>query len=116
MKNTGKLIALTLLCLTLSLSDIAMAGTKTIYINSVAASAEQIKNIENAFGVTLVPNSHFVLDYVSGNFYQADDDAFIGNVYEYSFTKALEEMEHQGAKINNRDLVVSKASFRQPAY
>lgn len=111
MKRTGNLVAMTLLCLALSLSDIAMAETKTIYINSVEATAEQIKNIENAFGVTLVPNSHFVLDYLSGNFYQADDNAYIGNVYEYSFSKALEELEKQQANANDSNFIVSKTSF-----
>ena len=91
MKHITSWPTIAILCLAISLSNIALADTKTIYINGKRAPENQINEVEKAFGVTLVPNSRFILDYATGNVYQAIDTAYIGNIYEYAFLTLLEE-------------------------
>ena len=95
MKRMTGWLGMAVLCMTMSLSAIVMADTKTIYINGKIAPESQINEVEKAFGITLLANSRFILDYVTGNFYQSVDKAYIGNIYEYAFFTLAEEAARQ---------------------
>ena len=101
MKGITNWLGMALLCITVSLSDITMADTKTIYINDKTASDSQVNDVERAFGVTLLANSRFILDYATGNFYQSVDNAYIGNIYEYAFFTSLEETTSKETSASN---------------
>ncbi|MDH5216616.1 MAG: hypothetical protein OEX19_02905 [Gammaproteobacteria bacterium] len=101
MKRMTSWLGMALLCMTMSLSDIVVADTKIIYINGKKAPESQINEVEKAFGVTLLPNSRFILDYATGNFYQSIDKAYIGNIYEYAFFTLLEEAATKQQTVNN---------------
>lgn len=110
MKRITGWLGMALLCVTVSLSDIAIADTKTIYINGKKAPESQIHEVEKAFGVTLVPNSRFMLDHVTGNFYQSIDKAYVGNIYEYAFFTLLEEASKQQTA-NNTTRSVQRTTY-----
>ena len=112
MKGMTSWLGMALICITMSLSDIVMADTKTIYINDKKAPESQVIEVEKAFGVTLLPNSRFILDYVTGNFYQSIDKAYIGNIYEYAFFTLLEEAaSRQQTASNNSTRSVQRTTY-----
>ena len=91
MKRITIWLGMALLYATILTANTAFAGTKTVYINGHKAPTTQVNELEKAFGVTLVSNAHFTLNYINGDFTQAVDNAYIGNVYEYAFTKLIEK-------------------------
>ena len=98
MKHFLASLALMSLLFLILIAQTVSAAEKTIFINGETASKDQINQIENAFGVSLVNKARFRLDYLSGDFFQIDDNIFLGNIYEYSFSK---ELNKNSSKENN---------------